>query len=283
MHVLYPEVDCCEASREKAVSAAFGAPAIRDVLKRKLALWIMFRTQDLCEQHNAGPTPIISGEELNRFSNRIYGLMIKSSPCASLADRFREALEGIPPFLVVMIISMLPIFELRGGIPAGAALGMPVWQAAVFAVIGNMIPIPFILLFLGPASRWLSEHSRLMRRFFDWLFARTRRRQTKSFERWKEFALVIFVAIPLPITGAWTGSVAAFLFGIPFRVALPLIFFGVVIAAVVVSLATSFSFLLGWQGSLIFFALLAGVLAYIYVRARREPVEELPVDDRPEC
>jgi len=205
--------------------------------------------------------------------------MVRFSPRASLADRFREALEGIPPFLVVMIISMLPIFELRGGIPAGAALGMPVWQAAIFAVIGNMIPIPFILLLLGPVSRWLSEHSDLMRRFFDWLFARTRRKHTQAFERWKEFALVIFVAIPLPITGAWTGSVAAFLFGIPFRQALPLIFCGVVIAAVVVSLATSFSFLLGWQGSLIFFALLVAVLAYIYYRAKREPGEEITADD----
>ncbi|MBN2025305.1 MAG: small multi-drug export protein [Actinobacteria bacterium] len=221
-----------------------------------------------------------AGEELSRFSSIIHRLILKSAPYASLADRFREALEGVPPFLVVMIISMLPIFELRGGIPAGAALDMPVWQAAIFAVIGNMIPIPFILLLLGPVSRWLSEHSNLMRRFFDWLFARTRRKHTQAFERWKEFALVIFVAIPLPITGAWTGSVAAFLFDIPFRHALPLIFCGVVIAAVVVSLATSFSFLLGWQGSLIFFAVLAGVLAYIYFRARKEPVEELPVDDR---
>jgi uncharacterized membrane protein len=213
------------------------------------------------------------------MGNGIYRLALKAAPHAGLVDRFRVALEGIPPFLVVMIISMLPIFELRGGIPAGAVLGMPVWQAAVFAVIGNMIPIPFILWLLGPVSRWLSEHSRTMRRFFDWLFARTRRRHTQSFERWKEFALVIFVAIPLPITGAWTGSVAAFLFGIPFRVALPLIFVGVMIAAVVVSLATSFSFLLGWQLSLVFLAVLACILFFVYMRARKEPQVELPVED----
>ncbi|MDD3717518.1 MAG: small multi-drug export protein [Actinomycetota bacterium] len=207
---------------------------------------------------------------MSTFSGFIYRLALKLMPYASLADRFREALEGIPSFLVVMIISMLPIFELRGGIPAGAALGMPVWKAAVFAVIGNMIPIPFILWFLGPVSRWLSEHSRLMNRFFDWLFTRTRRKHTKSFERWKEVALMIFVAIPLPITGAWTGAVAAFLFGIPTKVALPFIFFGVVIAALVVSLATSFSFLLGWQGTLVFLALLAGFLFFVYLRAKED-------------
>ena len=94
---------------------------------------------------------------MSRFSS-IHRLILRSAPYAGLADRFREAMGGFPPWLVVMIISMLPIFELRGGIPAGAALGMPVWKAAVFAVIGNMIPIPFILWFLEPLSGWLSRH-----------------------------------------------------------------------------------------------------------------------------
>lgn len=159
---------------------------------------------------------------------------------------------------------------------------MPVWKAAVIAVIGNMIPIPFILWFLGPMSRWLSRHSKTMDRFFTWLFARTRRKHTKSFEKWREFALMIFVGIPLPITGAWSGAVAAFVFGIPNRVALPFIFFGVLIAAVVVSLATSFSFLLGWQGSLVFFAALTGILVYVFMRGRKESTDvamEAPEED----
>lgn len=214
---------------------------------------------------------------MSRFSS-IHRLILRSAPYAGLADRFREAMGGFPPWLVVMIISMLPIFELRGGIPAGAALGMPVWKAAVFAVIGNMIPIPFIIWFLEPFSGWLSRHSRTMERFFDWLFARTRRKHSKSFERWQEVALMLFVAIPLPITGAWTGAVAAFVFGIPHGIALLYIFFGVCIAAVIVSLATSFSFLLGWQGSLVFFALLTGILVYIFMRGRREAQEEPPAE-----
>jgi uncharacterized membrane protein len=207
--------------------------------------------------------------------NAARRVAIKAAPYASLADRFREAMGGFPPWLAVMIISMLPIFELRGGIPAGVALGMPTWKAALFAVIGNMIPIPFILWFLDPLSQWLSRHSKAMDRFFTWLFARTRRKHSKSFERWEEFALMIFVGIPLPVTGAWSGAVAAFVFGIPNRVALPFIFLGVLIAAGVVSLATSFSFLLGWQGSLIFFALLTAVLVYIFMRGKKEyAVEE---------
>lgn len=216
---------------------------------------------------------------LDRLTAAAGNLAVRVTPYCSLVDRVRESMGGIPSWLVVVIISMLPIFELRGGIPAGVALGMPVWKAALIAVAGNMLPIPFILWFLGPLSEWLSKHSRIMDRFFTWLFARTRRNHTKSFERWREFALVLFVAIPLPITGAWTGAAAAFVFDIPFWSALPLIFIGVVIAAVIVSLATSFSFLLGWQGSLVFFALLTGALVYIFLRARKESVKESPEEN----
>lgn len=194
----------------------------------------------------------------------------KAVPYISLAESFRNALGGVPPWLVVTIISMLPIFELRGGIPAGKALGLPVWEATVIAVAANMLPIPFILWFLGPFSRWLSKHSRTMDRFFTWLFARTRRKHSKSFERWKELALMIFVAIPLPMTGAWSGAVAAFVFDIPFATSLIFIFLGVIIAAAIVALATSMSFLVGWQGSLIFFALLTGALVFIFMRGRKE-------------
>lgn len=210
----------------------------------------------------------------SRTFDPVNRIALKLMPYAGLADRFREAMSGIPSWAVVWVISMLPVFELRGGIPAGVTLKMPLWEACLFAVIGNMLPIPFILWFLDPLSRWLSRRSRTMDRFFTWLFARTRRKHSKSFERWQEFALMIFVAIPLPMTGAWSGAVAAFVFGIPFRVALPFIFFGVLIACGVVALATSFSFLLGWQGSLIFFALLTGILVYIFMRGRKEYAAE---------
>lgn len=203
---------------------------------------------------------------------------IRAVPYLSLVDSFRKALGGIPQWLVVVIISMLPIFELRGGIPAGVALGMPIWKAALIAVAGNMLPIPFILWFLGPLSYWLSENSMVMDRFFTWLFTRTRRKHSKSFERWQEVALMLFVAIPLPITGAWSGAAAAFVFDIPFWHALLFIFLGVIIAAVIVSLAASFSFILGWQGSLAFFVLLTGVLVFVFYRGKKESSEEPPDD-----
>ncbi len=203
-------------------------------------------------------------------ARRLYAELLARPLTPGLADTLREKLGGLSPWSVVALLSMLPVVELRGGIPAGKALGLPVWEAALLAVAFNMLPIPFILLLLGPVSSWLSRHSRIMKRFFDWLFARTRRRHSRSFERWKMLALMLFVAIPLPMTGAWSGAVAAFVFDIPFRPALLFIFLGVLVAAGIVSLATSLSFLLGWQGSLLFFALLTGILVYVFLRGRRE-------------
>lgn len=214
---------------------------------------------------------------LQRLNIMLNGLAIKAAPHMSLVDRFRESMEGVSSWLVVVVISMLPIFELRGGIPAAKALDMQWWEAYIFAVVGNMIPIPFILWLLDPVSSWLSRHSRAMDRFFTWLFTRTRRKHSESFERWREVALTLFVAIPLPITGAWTGAVAAFVFGIPPWVALPFIFLGVLIAGAVVTLATFVApALVGWQGSVVFFALMAGVLVYIFFKGKKESSGDQP-------
>lgn len=143
--------------------------------------------------------------------------------------------------VATMILAMIPLAELRGAIPiASQTFHMPLWQAFIFAVIGNMIPIPFILLFLGPASEWLMKHSKTMERFFNWLFARTRKKLQKQYELYAEVALAVFVAIPLPLTGAWSGAVAAFLFDIPFRKALFWIFVGVLGAGVAVTAVVAF-------------------------------------------
>jgi len=141
--------------------------------------------------------------------------------------------------LNVFFIAMSPIFELRGSIPM--ALGfyhLPVWSAYLVSVIGNILPVVFILLLLESVSGCLSRRSRFFSRFFTWLFERTKKKHAKSFERWKDLALLIFVAIPVPFTGAWTGALCAFVFGIPFRRAFPAIAGGVVIAGVIVTLAT---------------------------------------------
>lgn len=139
-------------------------------------------------------------------------------------------------YLATILIAMIPLAELRGAIPvAYFSFHFPIWKAFIFAVIGNMIPIPFILLFLGPASEWLARHSKIMDRFFNWLFDRTRRKLEKKYEVYADIALAVFVAIPLPLTGAWSGAVAAFIFDIPFKRALFWIFIGVLGAGIAVS------------------------------------------------
>ncbi|MDO9068743.1 MAG: small multi-drug export protein [Deltaproteobacteria bacterium] len=141
---------------------------------------------------------------------------------------------GVPPWLATMFIAMLPIFELRGAIPVGhQVLGLPLAAAVIVSVIGNMLPVIPILLLLGPVSAWLSRYP-VFKRFFDWVFNRTRSK-SELVKKYEMIGLMLFVAVPLPMTGAWTGAAAAFLFGIKFWPALWAISFGVLIAAAIVT------------------------------------------------
>jgi len=143
----------------------------------------------------------------------------------------------LSPKLVTVIIASLPVSELRGAIPYALAAGGMSWKEAyVLAVVGNFIPVIPILLLLESVSTWLMRFP-LGERFFSWLFARTRRRG-KLIERFEVLGLMLFVAIPLPVTGAWTGCVAAFLFKVRLRLAIPSILAGIMIAGVIVTLAS---------------------------------------------
>ncbi len=154
-----------------------------------------------------------------------------------VAEYFAVQLQGSPNQLITLFIAMLPIVELRASIPIAILTLHLSWpEAVLFSIIGNMIPIPFILLLLGPVSRFLSRWS-MFDRFFRWLFARTLRK-SRAVERYEAIGLILFVAIPLPVTGAWTGSVAAYLFGLPMRRSLICIFLGVCISATAVTLLT---------------------------------------------
>jgi uncharacterized membrane protein len=136
--------------------------------------------------------------------------------------------------LIVLIVSMLPIFELRGAIPLAVLYyDMPVISAYLLCWIGNLIPILPIIYFLEPIRKALS-HIGIVDKFFRWFYARTYRRGEKVM-RLGAIGLTIFVAIPLPVTGAWTGSVLAILFNIKPRYAFPAIILGVTIAGILVT------------------------------------------------
>jgi len=147
--------------------------------------------------------------------------------------------HGIPPTLTIFIFAMTPIFELRGSIPvAKFVFNLPFLKTYLFSVAGNIIPAIPILLFLEPVSNFLRNQSSIADRFFYWLFARTRYRTEEKIEKYGALGLILFVAIPLPVTGAWTGCIAGFIFGIRFRYAFPAIIAGVLIAGIVVSIVT---------------------------------------------
>ncbi len=145
-----------------------------------------------------------------------------------------DTLSSLPPWAVVFFIAMLPFVELRLAIPVAIALyHMPPLEAFLISVAGNMLPVPFILVFLEDVERFLRRWDR-WNRVLDRLFERTRRRAGGKVERWEELAVVLFVAIPLPGTGAWTGSLIAYLFDLDRKKSLACIFLGVLIAGVIV-------------------------------------------------
>lgn len=153
-----------------------------------------------------------------------------------MAPLFAVALN-LSPKVMTFILSMLPISELRGAIPYAIWVGKMDWkQAYIIAVLGNFLPVIPLLFFMERVSEWLRKYP-AGDRFFTWFFERTRRKG-KLIERFQAIGLTMFVAIPLPVTGAWTGCAAAIIFGIPRKFAIPCIFLGVMIAGCIVTLAS---------------------------------------------
>ncbi len=144
-----------------------------------------------------------------------------------------------PPEIATLLIAMLPIAELRGSIPVALTVyHLPILSAYFFSVLGNVIPAVFLLWLLGPVSGYLMEKFKWANKFFRWLFNRTRHKFSGKYELWGDLALVLFVAIPLPMTGGWSGAIAAFIFGLPKFKSLLLVGLGVAIAGVIVTLTT---------------------------------------------
>ena len=137
--------------------------------------------------------------------------------------------EIIPPEWIALLISILPIFELRGGLIAARLMGVDPWVAFLFCFVGNMLPVPFIVLFFRKLLRLLQRRSGVLQHFGNWLEARTERNRSKV-ERFEVIGLLLLVAIPLPGTGAWTGACLASLLDIRLRRAVPIIAAGVAIA-----------------------------------------------------
>ena len=139
--------------------------------------------------------------------------------------------------IMTFLISMIPVIELRGGLPYGIVSGLELPMAALAAILGNMLPVPFIIVFIEQVFIWLRKHFPRMDRFITGLEKRAENKQA-TVDRYGALGLILLVAIPLPGTGAWTGSLVAALMKMKLRKAIPCIFLGVIIAAILMTVIT---------------------------------------------
>lgn len=156
----------------------------------------------------------------------------------ALKDFFIEWVSNFPPEWAVFFLSMLPITELRAAVPIGIEVfGMSPLRTWFIAVAGNMAPTTLLLLFFPWLHDWV-----IKQKFLGRVLRKKMKDAEKYFsgnhKKYGALALILFVGIPLPFTGAWTGSLVAFIFNIKFRQALPLIFIGVCVAATIVTMLT---------------------------------------------
>ena len=145
-------------------------------------------------------------------------------------------LETVGRELCVFFCSMIPIIELRGAIPLGAALGLPWWQSYLLAVVGNMLPVPIILLFVKAVLDFmLKSKVKFFNKIANWVYAKAEKNREKI-ERYSFWGVAIFVGIPLPMTGAWTGSLVAAFINMKFWRAFFSALIGVLAAGVIMTL-----------------------------------------------
>lgn len=177
-------------------------------------------------------------------------------------------------YILVFLVSMVPIVELRGAIPIAETLKLNIFLYYPIAILGNMLPVPFIYLFARKVLEW-GKDKKLIGKFFTWCLEKGK----KGGEKLKQtagnsgifFALLIFVGIPLPGTGAWTGTLAASFLKIDFKTSISAITLGVLLAGVIMSLGSKIVAILGWFGV---FAIIAVILVialiYIFIKNKKQ-------------
>lgn len=137
-------------------------------------------------------------------------------------------------FILTLLVSMIPVVELRGGIPFGVAAGLPVWAAYLAAVIGNLLPVPFIVVYIRRIFIFMRQHMPRLNSVVDKMEQKAHLKSA-SVLKYQYLGLAIFVAIPLPGTGGWTGALVAAFLDMRLRKAMPAIFAGVLIAGFLIT------------------------------------------------
>ena len=177
-------------------------------------------------------------------------------------------MAGLPivvKYLIVFFVSMLPIVELRGAIPIAESLGLNIFLYYPIAILGNMLPVPVIYWFARKVLEW-GKDKKVIGKFFTWCL----NKGEKGGEKLKAsagnngifWALLIFVGIPLPGTGAWTGTLAASFLKLDFKTSITAVSLGVILAGIIMSLGSKIVSIFGWAGVI---ALIAVLLLIIVV------------------
>ena len=146
-------------------------------------------------------------------------------------------MSTLTKYLIVFGMSMVPVIELRGAVPYGVAAGLPLLPVLITAILGNMVPVPFILLFIRKILDWMKTREGFLKKVADNLEARALSK-SDVLEKYAAFGLFVLVAIPLPGTGAWTGALVAAVFRLKWKHAIPSIFAGVVAAGIIMSIVS---------------------------------------------
>ena len=167
-------------------------------------------------------------------------------------------------YIIVGLISIVPIVELRGAIPVAESLGLSIFWYYPIAIIGNMLPVPLIYLFARRILEW-GKDKKVIGKFFTWCL----QKGEKGGEKLKEsagnrgifWALLLFVGIPLPGTGAWTGTLAASFLNLDFKTSVTAIMLGVILAGIIMSLGSKIVAALGWAGLIAIIAVIVVLVA----------------------
>ena len=168
-------------------------------------------------------------------------------------------------YILVFLVSMVPIVELRGAIPIAESLGLNIFLYYPIAIIGNMLPVPFIYWFARKVLEW-GKDKKIIGKFFTWCLEKGE----KGGEKLKKsagnsglfWALLIFVGIPLPGTGAWTGTLAASFLKIDFKTSITAVTLGVLLAGIIMSLGSKLVSALGWIGVIAIIAVVLIIIAF---------------------
>lgn len=177
-------------------------------------------------------------------------------------------------YIITFFISMVPIVELRGAIPIAESLGLNIFLYYQIAIVGNMIPVPFIYLFARKVLEW-GKDKKIIGKFFTWCLEKGEKGGEKlkqsAGNRGLFWALLIFVGIPIPGTGAWTGTLAASFLKIDFRTSICAVALGVLLAGIIMSLGSKIVAILGWTGVAVIIAVIVVlILMSILIKKKKQ-------------